>query len=69
MPPRPACRPAQVLGKDGNSVVIQDLDDKPSPLDEVFELSRFHVIHFDGPDSYWLDSELGQIREYFQRIP
>ena len=61
--------PYEVLGKDASSVVIRDLDDKPSPLDEIFTQSKFHVIHFDGPDTYWLDSELGQIREYFRRLP
>lgn len=59
----------EVMGKDASSVAIRDLDDKPSPLDGIFELSEFHVIHFEGPDSYWLDSELGQIREYFRRLP
>ena len=59
----------EVLGKDTSSVVIHALDDKPSPLDGSFEVSKFHVIHFEGPDSYWLDSEPGQIREYFRRLP
>ena len=32
------------------------------------ELSSFQVIHFGGPDTYWLDSQLGGMREYFKRV-
>jgi hypothetical protein len=58
----------QLLGRDEHSVVISETENKPSPL-EFMELSTFSVIHFDTPDSYWLDSEVGQMREYFKRVP
>lgn len=58
----------EVLGKDKLSVVIRDVKDKPSPLDGLIELSEFTVIQFDGPDSYWLTTQIGGIREYFKRV-
>lgn len=58
----------EVLGKDKVSVVTREVERKPSPLD-AFELSDFTVIHFDGPDSYWLHTKIGDIREYFKRVP
>jgi hypothetical protein len=58
----------EVLGKDKHSVVIREVERKPSPLD-FLELSEFTVIQFDGPDSYWLHTKLGDIREYFRRVP
>ena len=57
----------EVLGKDKHSVVIRDLEPKPSPLD-VLELSEFVVIQFDGPDSYWLYTQGVGILEYFKRV-
>jgi hypothetical protein len=57
----------EVLGKDKCSVVIRDIQDKPSPLDEITDLSTFTVIQFDGPDSYWLTTIDGS-REYFKRV-
>ncbi|MDB5385192.1 MAG: hypothetical protein JWM11_838 [Planctomycetaceae bacterium] len=57
----------QVLGRDRHSVVISDAANKESPLD-FLELSTFTVIHFDSPDSYWLNSEAGGMREYFKRV-
>jgi hypothetical protein len=56
----------EVLGKDRHSVVIREVDRKPSPLDS-FELSEFTVIQFDGPGSYWLYTSIGGFREYFKR--
>lgn len=56
-----------VLGQDKHSVVVRDVERKPSPLD-AFELSEFTVIQFDGPDSYWLYTQFGGIREYFKRV-
>ncbi len=58
----------ETLGKDKHSVVIREIKDKPSPLDGVVELSEFTVIQFDGPDSYWLYTQIGGIREYFKRV-
>jgi len=57
----------QLLGRDKHSVVFCDSENKESPL-AFLELSTFTVIHFDSPDSYWLDTEIGGIREYFKRI-
>jgi hypothetical protein len=54
----------EVLGRDKQSVVIREIRPKPLPL----ELSEFVVIHFDGPDSYWLYTEIGGIQEYFRRV-
>ena len=58
----------EVLGKDKHSVAIREIKDKPSPLDGVVDLSEFTVIQFDGPDSYWLYTQIGGIREYFKRV-
>ncbi len=58
----------EVLGRDKCSVVIRDIDPNPLGMDEFFELSEFAVIQFDGPDSYWIESQLGRYREYFKRI-
>ena len=58
----------EVLGKDKLSVVIREIKDKPSPLDGMFELSEFTVIQFDGPDAYWVTTQIGGIREYFKRV-
>jgi hypothetical protein len=57
----------EVLGKDKHSVAIREIKDKPSPLDGVIEISEFTVIQFDGPNSYWLYTQIGGIREYFKR--
>ena len=57
----------KVIGKDEHSVVIRGVD--PSPLAKATELSEFTVVQFDGPDSYWLYTQFGGIREYFKRIP
>jgi len=46
----------EILGKDKHSVVFLAIDPKPSPLDDLFEMSGFTVIQFEGPDSYWLYS-------------
>lgn len=60
----------QLLAKDASSVVIRDVDPVPSPLEALeLNLSKFTVLHFDGPDTYWLDSELGRHREFFRRAP
>lgn len=57
-----------MLGKDKHSVAIREIMDKPSPLDGVVDLSEFMVIQFNGPDSYWLYTQIGGIREYFKRV-
>jgi hypothetical protein len=57
----------EVLGRDKHSVVIREAENKP-PLLETLKLSEFTVIQFDGPDSYWLVTKLGDIREYFKRV-
>lgn len=31
-------------------------------------MSDFTVIQFDGPDSYWLYSQIGGIKEHFKRV-
>ncbi len=59
--------PYKVLGSDKHSVVIQEVDVKPSPLD-VLELSTFTVIQFDGPDSYSLRTKVGDVQEWFKRV-
>lgn len=56
----------EVLGLDKQSVVIREVDHKPSSLD-ILESSAFIVIHFEGPDVYWLISPTGGNREYFKR--
>lgn len=58
-----SCR-YEVLGRDKLSVVIREVEPKPSPL----EVTAFTLIHFDGPDSYWLYTKIGGIPEYFKRI-
>lgn len=58
----------EVLGRDKHSVVIREVEPKPSPLVGIVELSEFDVIHFDGPDSYWLYTQIGGVREYFKRV-
>jgi len=57
--------PYKVIGSGPNAVVIQDLAQRREP---DLGLSGFMIIHFDGPDAYWLDSELGELREYFRRV-
>lgn len=57
-----------VLGKDKHSVAIREIKDKASPLDGLVELTEFSVFQFDGPDSYWLYTQIGGIREYFHRV-
>lgn len=58
----------KVLASDKNSVVVHSDDPKPSPLDGLdLKLSSFHVIHFVGTDTYWLDTQWG-MQEYFKRI-
>lgn len=57
----------EVLGKDKHSVVIRE-ERKPSPVDDVLKLSEFTVIQFDGPDAYWLDTQIGGTREYFKWV-
>ena len=44
--------------------MIRDVEINPLP----WEKSEFAVIHFDGPDSYWLHSEFGDIKEFFKRV-
>lgn len=46
--------PYTVLGLDKHSVVIRD-DSDPNPNMEILEMSTFSKIHFDGPDSYWVE--------------
>lgn len=58
----------QVLDKDDRSVVIGEIDPKPSELDEILQSSRFTVIHFDGPDTYWIHVQHTDTREYFRRL-
>ena len=54
----------EVLGRDTMSVVIRDIESKPSPPDET----EFSVIQFDGSDSYWLYTKIGGVKEYFKRV-
>ena len=58
----------EVLGRDDRSVAIRVIPDKPSPLDGLADTSEFVVIHFDGPDGYWLYVPNVGIREYFRRV-
>ena len=57
--------PYEMLGRDQHSVVIRELGPKPQGLED---LSEFTVIYFEGPDVYWLHTQLGGVREYFKRI-
>lgn len=59
--------PYTVLGTDKHSVVIRG-DSPPNPDLDLLELSTFSKIHFDGPDSYWVTTEIGGITEYFRRV-
>lgn len=59
--------PYTVLGVDKNSAVIRD-DSARNPDLDVLEMSTFSKIHFDGPDSYWVFTEIGGLTEYFRRI-
>jgi hypothetical protein len=56
--------PYEVLGRDKQSVVLRDKENTPSILD----VTEFAIIHFDGPDSYWLVTKVGGIQEYFKRV-
>lgn len=60
----------RILAADEHSVVVEHLKTaKPSPIEELgLPLSRFTVIHFEDPETYWVDTELGGIREYFRRV-
>jgi hypothetical protein len=58
----------EVLGVDKHSVVIREVNRKPSPVDTIFDPTEFTVIQFEGPDSYWLYSRIGCLRECFKRI-
>ena len=57
----------EVLGKDKHSVVIREVGRRPSAMDGLFAQSEFSVIQYTGPDSYWLYTQIGGIREYFKR--
>ncbi len=59
--------PYTVLGLDQHSVVIRD-DSAPNPDLDILEMSTFSKIHFDGPDSYWVITEIGGLTEYFRRV-
>jgi hypothetical protein len=54
----------EVLGRDKLSVVVREVEPPSVPG----ERTEFAVLHFDGPDVYWLYSKIGGIREYFKRI-
>jgi hypothetical protein len=56
----------EVLGKDKRSVVIRV--PRKTELPEALEGSEFTLIHFDGPDSYWIYIPLVNMREYFKRV-
>jgi hypothetical protein len=53
----------EVLARDKVSVVIRELDSHPLLRD----MSEFVVLHFDGPDSFWL-YPAGGIPECFKRV-
>ena len=57
----------EVLGKDQHSVVIRGINQQPSLMDDL-ELSEFTVIHFEGPNSYWLYTQVGGVQEHFKRV-
>jgi len=59
--------PYTVIGQDLHSVVIRD-DSEPNPDKDIFELSTFTKIQFDGPDSYWIITAIGGLTEYFRRV-
>ena len=59
--------PYTVIGLDKHSVVIRD-DSAPNPDLDILEMSTFSKIHFDGPDSYWVITEIGGLTEYFRRV-
>jgi hypothetical protein len=54
----------EVLGRDKLSVVVREVEPNSSPL----EVTEFAVLHFDGPDLFWVYTKVGGIREYFRRV-
>ena len=38
------------------------------PLDGLLAASGWYGKQFDGPDSYWVVTQIGDIREYFKRV-
>lgn len=56
--------PYQVLGRDKVSVVIR------SPVTELppLKLSEFTIIHFEDANTYWLYTQIGEVKEYFKRV-
>ena len=59
--------PYTVLGSDKHSVAIRD-DGRDDPEMELFELTSFSVIHFDGENAYWVTTAFGEYKEYFKRV-
>src|SRR5262249_29425075 len=54
----------EVLGRDKLSVVVREVEPNSSPL----EVTEFAVLHFDGPDLFWVYTKVGGTREYFRRV-
>lgn len=54
----------EVLGRDKHSVVIREINPKPP----ILEVTEFGVIHFDGPDCFWVYTEVGGLCEFFKRV-
>lgn len=57
----------EIVGMDKNSVVIREYGTK-RPDVEYFNLSEYQVIYFDGPDAYWVYTQIGGVKEYFKRV-
>lgn len=53
-----------VLGSDATSVAIRSVGSQPI---KTLKLSEFSVVHFEGPDTFWIQPEMGP-REYFNRL-
>ncbi|QDT11098.1 hypothetical protein [Planctomycetes bacterium K23_9] len=59
--------PYSVIGSDDYSLVIQD-HSPPIPEMEMLNMSSFTKIYFEGPDVYYVDTELSSYTEYFKRL-
>jgi hypothetical protein len=56
--------PYEVLGRDKVSVAIRSPVTPLPPL----KLSEFSIIHFEDANTYWLHTQIGDIKEYFKRV-
>ena len=62
----------RILASDEYSCVIEEMDGHPEigkELRDILKRSRFNVIHFETPESYWVQSPSSGFAEYFRRSP